>query len=597
MAEQPAASEPASTDGTSQAAKCAAKGAAEGRDTAFRDGILGRRPGPGRRLRAWLDRHFVEREILIRGNDRVRHLRISARAQKLASVAVIGLGAWAAAATLGVGVQQGLLAERKAVIAQQQLAYLDLMAEVSDYHAQFTRITSDLEANQTLLLEVLQEDGIAPDKLAGIADGLTPFDEAEDRMALARESLRDRLATFEASLKDIAQRNETLQGQVAALRATLHASEAERSEIADARARLNRRLSGAQADLRAARDSNLQLQGVIGELRGKLAAAETQVADLSELRELMKADIRRLRGEVDSAMTREAKQQRRLAALKAELRQAVARGDGLRDERDRMAAQLVASFTEMGQLRAAHQALLERLDERTARSISALETALSMTGVDFEPLIAEVETSLRQARLESVGEEASALGGPYLPAGFSGAALPSGLAGPPDPHADRLAATYSLLDQRLDRWDAIKTLFEAAPVAAPMRQYRLTSGFGLRDDPLNKKKSRHEGLDLVGGWREPILATAPGKVTLAGWNGAYGRMVEIDHGHGFKTRFAHMRRVDVEVGDMVSFGEQLGQMGNSGRSTGAHLHYEILFNGKPYDPAKFLKAGRHVFKG
>ena len=554
----------------------------------FATGRLRRRAGLSARLNLWLDRFFFDRELFVRSNDRVRYIRVSAQGQKLAVAGTIGLLCWAALGSLGIGFQQRLLAERSALIEQQQLTYVELMSEISDYHAQFIRITTDLEANQNYLLDVLREDGIAPDKLAGIAEGLKPIEEADDRMTMARESLRDRLMTFETSLNEIAQRNEALQGQVASLRATLHATEAERVQIAEARARLDRRLISAKSQLTDARIANRHLQNRLAELNDKLATAGQEVADLSELRDLLKADIVGLQGGINSALRRETRLQQRLATLGMELHQAVERGDTLHDDRQRMAVQLVAAFAQMGQLRASQQALLERLDNRTASSIDTLEAALVMTGVEFEPLIADLEAEMRLARVERLSDLQVGQGGPFLPAG---------MAGPPDPHADRLEVTYSLLDQRLDRWDAIKALFEAVPVAAPMREYRITSGFGKRKDPVNGKPARHEGLDLVGGWREPILATAPGKVTFAGTRGAYGRMVEIDHGHGFKTRYAHLRAIDVKRGDLVSFGQEVGQMGNTGRSTGPHLHYEILFNGTPYDPADFLKAGRHVFKG
>lgn len=556
-------------------------------DAPFRDGLHRRRPGLLARLNASLERHFVDREIFVRGNDRVRYLRISARVQKVGAVAGTALLFWIAIATLGVGLQQNLLARHEAKIEAQQVAYLDLMTEVSDYHAAFDRITADLEENQRYLLEILQADGIAPDKLAGIEEGLKSPQQAEDRIALARDSLRTRLKDFETDLKNIAQRNESLQAQVAALRATLHASEAERAEIADVRNRLDMRLMTTEARLADAQAANDELSQVIEGLRLAVADRDTRIAELSQLRDLLKADVVNLNERIDLSKAREANLHREIGDLNRLLRTAIARGDHLDGERQRMAAQLVGAFRQMGEMRDAQHALLERLDQRTARTVDALQQALAMTGIELEPVLAELEADIRAERLASLGGIPGSVGGPFLPVG---------LAGPPDPHADRLEVAYSLLDQRLDRWDAVKALFEVVPVAAPMREYRLTSGFGTRKDPMNGKPARHEGIDLVGPWRAPILATAPGVVTFAGWKGAYGRMVEVDHGYGFKTRYAHLRNFEVKEGDVVSFGQEIGEMGNSGRSTGAHLHYEILFQDRPYDPANFLKAGRHVFK-
>ena len=107
----------------------------------------------------------------------------------------------------------------------------------------------------------------------------------------------------------------------------------------------------------------------------------------------------------------------------------------------------------------------------------------------------------------------------------------------------------------------------------------------------------HYGIDLAGVYHSPVRATAPGVVVRVGWNGSYGRVVEIDHGLGLRTRYGHLHRILVKRGQKVGFRRKIGQMGNSGRSTGAHVHYEILVNGKPLDPAKFMEAGEHVLKG
>ena len=92
------------------------------------------------------------------------------------------------------------------------------------------------------------------------------------------------------------------------------------------------------------------------------------------------------------------------------------------------------------------------------------------------------------------------------------------------------------------------------------------------------------------------MAPAPGTVVFAGWRGEYGRVVEIDHGNGISTRYAHLRKLLVKKGQEVAHREEFALLGNSGRSTGAHVHYEILVDGKPNDPARFVMAGRNAFK-
>ena len=94
----------------------------------------------------------------------------------------------------------------------------------------------------------------------------------------------------------------------------------------------------------------------------------------------------------------------------------------------------------------------------------------------------------------------------------------------------------------------------------------------------------------------PITAAGPGTVIFAGRKSGYGSVVDIDHGNGFTSRYAHMRSISVKVGDEVVIGDKVGIMGSSGRSTGRHLHFEVRFQGNTYDPEKFLKAGQHVYK-
>ncbi|HAP98459.1 peptidase M23 [Rhodospirillum rubrum] len=119
----------------------------------------------------------------------------------------------------------------------------------------------------------------------------------------------------------------------------------------------------------------------------------------------------------------------------------------------------------------------------------------------------------------------------------------------------------------------------------------------MREDPVNGRLSRHEGLDMGAPMDTPVSATGPGKVVYAGWRGRYGRVVEIDHGMGLSTRYAHLRTIKVQLGQSVGRGDVIGALGNSGRSTGPHLHYEVRVNGNPRNPTVFLKAGKNVFEG
>jgi murein DD-endopeptidase MepM/ murein hydrolase activator NlpD len=141
----------------------------------------------------------------------------------------------------------------------------------------------------------------------------------------------------------------------------------------------------------------------------------------------------------------------------------------------------------------------------------------------------------------------------------------------------------------------LEGIANATPLAAPVAvDYRETSGYGHRIDPFTGRPAVHSGLDLAAFERAPVVATSPGTVVYAGTRSGYGYTVEIDHGHGFKTRYAHLRDIQVERGAQVAIGQRIGSMGSTGRSTATHLHYEVWFRGRAVDPVNFLRAGRHV---
>lgn len=205
------------------------------------------------------------------------------------------------------------------------------------------------------------------------------------------------------------------------------------------------------------------------------------------------------------------------------------------------------------------KALSARLRTMAQGNIRQVEQALTGTGLRVDSLI-------RRDGPDSAGE-----GGPFIPAG-------------PTLHED------------VERWDRLSRAVKILPLAAPLADYRISSVFGIRRDPINHRRAMHLGLDLRAPLRSPVLATAPGRVVFAGRKGGYGRMVEIDHGLGVHTRYGHLAAIHVHPGQMLRRGERVGLLGSSGRSTGAHLHYEVLVDGKARNPKPFLNAGVRLAK-
>ena len=221
-----------------------------------------------------------------------------------------------------------------------------------------------------------------------------------------------------------------------------------------------------------------------------------------------------------------------------------------------------------------NDAIFAKLEEAVTVSMDPLDKMFRDAGLSPEDL-------LKQVRKGYSGQ-----GGPLTPLTLS----TSG----PAPTADEIRANAILTG--LDRMNLYRIAAFKSPFAMPVKSaFRYTSGFGFRRDPKGAGTRMHEGTDFAAGYGTPIFATADGVVTYSDWDSGYGRLIKIQHDFGIETRFAHLSQIRVEVGQRVSRGDRIGDMGNSGRSTGTHLHYEIRFGIKAVNPMTFIKAARDVF--
>jgi len=231
----------------------------------------------------------------------------------------------------------------------------------------------------------------------------------------------------------------------------------------------------------------------------------------------------------------------------------------------RVEATLTRLDKAMASTNAAQIAALKDMDETLAATQTRLRSALAETGLDAE-------------RLTPAGN-AGGVGGPFVPVKL-------------DPAAGPFEATLTALQPRMASVMRLRGVIDQLPLARPMAgDHDFTSNFGYRTDPFTRGLAMHTGVDFRAETGSSILATAPGKVVAAEYNGGYGNMVEVEHANGLSTRYAHMSAISVSVGQIVKTGSVLGRVGSTGRSTGPHLHYETRINDEPVDPTRFLRAG------
>ncbi|MEX0752738.1 MAG: M23 family metallopeptidase [Xanthobacteraceae bacterium] len=222
------------------------------------------------------------------------------------------------------------------------------------------------------------------------------------------------------------------------------------------------------------------------------------------------------------------------------------------------------------------QTSLDHVERQQYATLGALEESYSSRAHRMRSVLADF--GLNPGKAPSVFSR-SGTGGPFVPA------KPRGEAGAFEHQLYRINLARAHVDE-------LSRTLVTVPLRKPVTgEIDLSSGFGMRIDPFLHTPAMHTGLDFRGDMGDPIRATAAGKVTHAGWNGGYGKMVEIDHGNGFSTRYGHLSEIGVSAGQLVRTGQIIGRIGSSGRSTGPHLHYETRVEGEATNPQKFLRAG------
>lgn len=250
-------------------------------------------------------------------------------------------------------------------------------------------------------------------------------------------------------------------------------------------------------------------------------------------------------------------------------------------ERDQVVADAQDALTrasnmeeQIAQMEDQNDQIFRQLEEAMTVSVAPLDKMFRAAGLSTDSIIEQVRRGY------------SGQGGPLTPLTFSTRGE--------EPSEDTLRANR-LLNQ-MDRLNLYRIAAQKAPFANPVKDaFRFTSPFGPRRDPKTGGRRMHKGVDFASPSGTPIYSTADGVVVHAGWSSGYGRLVKIQHEFGIETRYAHLSKLRVKVGQRVSRGQKIGDMGASGRVTGVHLHYEVRVGGKAVNPMIYIKAANDVF--
>ncbi|WP_276118219.1 M23 family metallopeptidase [Pararhizobium qamdonense] len=238
--------------------------------------------------------------------------------------------------------------------------------------------------------------------------------------------------------------------------------------------------------------------------------------------------------------------------------------EAMSDRADRLFSKVTLSLKDIEQQQ---KTRIDNLTAGASEATDAIMTILARTGVKLD--------ADEVAVTPAVTADDDAIGGPFVEPETT-EAFDNSLIG---------------LDTALGRLESVRSQAKKLPFNNPSPASDITSTFGNRLDPFLGRLALHAGIDFRAPTGTRILATAPGTVITAGKNGGYGNMVEIDHGNGITTRYAHLSTILVNAGDKIRTGEPIARSGSTGRSTGPHLHYEVRLNGEAVDPMRFLTAG------
>ncbi|MDF1722226.1 MAG: peptidoglycan DD-metalloendopeptidase family protein [Minwuia sp.] len=512
-----------------------------------------------------------ERHIIVRVDARVRYVTLRTGTQVSALAVLAAFVGWAGFATVDRTQRAEIIATQQGTIGTLERERQRLNGMLAAERAHYSNATSEIERQYGELRRLLATRGELESEHSATQLRLAEVESNYQRTQTATVDLDREVNALNQRLKSRLAANRLVEQRLTEMASALAGATSGKQQETEIRRNQSSRLSAMQAALAETTDNVLTLRRTLND-------RERELGSVASARDLAKSEANRLalqmgilRNDLGTARNSNIDLRRRLAATADALTNTFA-GQMQAEQRGSTLAGLVDNLeNRLEDVRANQLVLLQGVGERARRNIGSLTRTLEQTGVPVDKMLAAVVS-------ERMGQ-----GGPLIETAI-------------DAPEDSFEHVVGTLEQDLTRWEHMQVLLERIPLARPTMTGYISSKFGRRKDPINGRRSVHKGIDIAAPPRTPVYSTAPGIVTFADWNGAYGRMVEVDHGAGFVTRYGHLRSITVKVGDRVAFHDEVGRMGSSGRSTGSHVHYEVEFEGGLVNPEQFLKAGLHVFK-
>jgi len=320
---------------------------------------------------------------------------------------------------------------------------------------------------------------------------------------------------------------------------------------------------------------NATLQQNLRSVENKLETSNTRHNEIVSARAALKNKLSSIENEMKELNSHNFNLKGNLNSVMTDLESALSQRNFARSQSKKLSRTVAKLENDLETLHKSEKDILINLTERTKSSIDDIHFVLKHTGLK----VAQLLKGNQDRSKKKLGQ-----GGPFI--AFA----------PDTEPAQRLKANLSNLNSQLQQFTELQDIMKRLPLAAPLDYFSISSHYGKRRDPINKRWAVHYGMDFGGLKHASVYVTAPGRVRYAGRKGKYGKLVEIDHGLGFRTKYGHLHKILVKRGQKVNYRTKIGLMGSSGRSTGPHLHYEVIVKGKHKNPWRFIKAGRYVYK-